>query len=165
VVDEVTVVGAPATSQFEVIGAPLLGKNFINNPVPDGGVATLEFIVSNDSNGQMDKDVYEDFTNVAFSDDLGATLSGLVAVGLPLSDVCGVGATLTSPDGGVTIELSGGSLSEGSRCEFLLDTQLPADVTPGRYTNTTSEVTATAFGLGVTGNQATAELDVAGLVR
>ena len=160
-VGEQTVTGQPANDQLEIVGGPLLYKQFLDIPVASPGTATLEFTVSNDANGQLDQDVFDDFTNIAFTDDLGAVLPGLVATGLPLSDVCGAGSTLS---GTSLLTLAGGSLPMGTDCTFQVQVEIPANTTPGSYTNTSSAVTATARGLGVTGNSATAEIDVAGLI-
>ncbi|MCP4592551.1 MAG: hypothetical protein GY842_17600, partial [bacterium] len=75
-------------------------KSFTDDPVAPGDTVTLEFTVTN-----IDRS--EAVTDITFSDDLEDTLSGLVAVGLPLADPCGAGSQLA---GTSTITLTGGDL-------------------------------------------------------
>ncbi|MCB1051457.1 MAG: DUF11 domain-containing protein [Acidobacteria bacterium] len=103
-------------------------KTFIDDPVPPGGMATLQFTLTN-----SDRD--NPVTNVTFTDDLDAMLSGAVAVGLPISDVCGLGSTL---NGTSTLTLSGGTLGPSETCTFSVSVQIPAGVSGGSYLNTTS---------------------------
>ncbi len=160
VVDGATVTGAPAEDQFEIVGAPQLIKRFLDNPAASPGTATLEFSIANGNAGQPDQDVVDHFTNLAFSDNLDATLSGLVATGLPLNDVCGAGSTLS---GSSTLNLTGGNVPAGGGCTFQVPLQVPGGAAPGSYGNTTSAVTATARGVAVTGPAASDTLEIAGL--
>ncbi len=66
-------------------------------------------------------------------------LPGLVAVGLPAVNVCGVGSTLA---GTSVISLTGGSLAAGASCEVPVTVQVPADAAPGTYANVTSPVSS-----------------------
>ncbi len=154
------VVGPPAGDALDVVAGPQLYKRFVDDPVAAGGTGLLEFTVSNDSNGQVDGDGYDNFTNVSFTDDLDAALTGLEAVGLPQNDVCGPGSTVSGTD---IVTLSGASVSQATACTFQVGFQVPAGAIPGPYTNITSEVNATAAGLNVSGNAASDVLRVAGL--
>ena len=58
----------------------LLQKSFTDDPVAPGGTVTLEFTLTN-------MDASQAATGLTFTDDLGAALAGLVAVGLPINDV------------------------------------------------------------------------------
>ena len=152
------VTGDPASDDLQVIGAPVLTKEFTDDPVIAGGTATLEFTLAHDEFAPGDA------TGISFTDDLDATLSGLVATGLPLSDVCGIGSEIS---GTMTLTFSGGALIPGGTCTFSVTLQVPTDAPAGPHTNTTSSVVATvdssAGPVSTTGNAATDDLRVAGL--
>ena len=85
------VVGDPASDVLEVTTPPSItfSKSF-NNPAPVGGTETLTFTITN--NGPNTE------SNLSFSDNLDDVVTGLVAIGLPVADVCGTGSTLTGTD-------------------------------------------------------------------
>ncbi len=124
---------ASLTSSFD----PLI-KRFVDDPAPPGGTVTLEFVLTNFSRTDA-------ATNGSFTDDLDATLSGLTAVGLPISDVCGSGSTLS---GTSLLTLSGANLPPEGSCTFQVTLQVPAGAAAGSYANTTSTVTADVGGVG-----------------
>ena len=138
-----------ATAKLDV-PVNVLGKSFTNDPVAPGATATLAFTIEN-----LDRDFSA--TNITFTDNLGAVLSGLAAVGLPQSNVCGTGSTVS---GTSTITLTGGTLPPESSCTFSVNVQVPTDATPGTYTNTTSAIMRDIDGQTVTGNTATDQLVV-----
>ncbi|MEM6457109.1 MAG: hypothetical protein AAF772_18615, partial [Acidobacteriota bacterium] len=105
-----------------------LDKDFIDDPAAPGETTTLEFTLTN-----FDRDSAA--TNITFTDDLDAALTGLVAVGLPLNDVCGTGSQIS---GTSTLTFTGGTLLAAQRCTFSVTLQVPAAATPGSYVNTTS---------------------------
>ena len=154
-INNATVTGDPATDDLVVVEAPKLTKQFTNNPVLADGTATLEFAIN-----YGDEGTEGNATAIAFTDDLDAALTGLVATGLPLNDVCGSGSQLTGTD---TISLTGGTLSPEGSCTFSVNVAVPEDASPGSYTNTTSDITATVLGVATTGNAAQDDLKVAGL--
>ena len=117
---------------------------FSGDPVPPGFPLSLDFTIDN-----FNRDF--EATDIAFSNDLNATLAGLVAVGLPVNDVCGAGSTLSGTN---NISLSGGSLLPGGTCSFSVEVQVPGSAAAGEYTNTSSEVTAQIDGRSVTGSAA-----------
>lgn len=141
-----------AVASLDVIsGTVSATKDFTDDPVPPGGVATLSFTLRN-------VDRINDATAIAFTDDLDATLSGLVAVGLPQSNVCGPGSLLS---GTSLVSLTGGFLAaDGGECAFSIPVQVPAGAVPGAYPNTTSAVTATLGGTPFAGPPATETLFV-----
>ena len=153
-IDGETVTGNPASDNLEIVGAPQLIKEFTDDPVAAGGTVTLEFTLIHDENAPGDA------TNVSFTDDLDATLAGLVATGLPASDVCGVGSSLA---GTMTLTLTGGVLAPGETCIFSVAVDIPAGAASGAYTNTTSSTTADVLGVATVGRAATDDLRVAGL--
>ncbi|MEO1085667.1 MAG: hypothetical protein AAFY88_15615, partial [Acidobacteriota bacterium] len=123
-----------AVAQLDVTetGPLIASKAFLGDAVNPGGDVVLEFTLLN-------TDRFNAATDVSFTDDLDATLTGLVATGLPLSDVCGAGSTLS---GTSTLLLSGGTLPSGGSCTFSVTLSVPAGVTAGGYPNVTSPITA-----------------------
>jgi len=128
----------------------VLVKSFTDDPAPPGGTATLEFTITN-------LDRTNALTGLTFTDDLDATLSGLVATGLPLNDICGSGSSLT---GTSLLTLGGGSLGPGESCSFSVQVQIPSGATPGDYANTTSTLTGDLGGAPTSFNAATDILNV-----
>ena len=109
-----------ANATLEVTADTLhVAKSFVNDPVLPGATVDLEFTVTNFSRD-------ESATAISFTDDLDETLTGLEAIGLPASDVCGDGSTLT---GTSLLTLSGGSLGPGESCTFTTTLQLPTSST------------------------------------
>ncbi len=169
-VDGEAATGAPATDTLEIVAPPVLLKEFINNPVASGGTAMLEFTITYDTDGDgvIDFDVSSAASNIAFSDNLEAVISGLAPAGALPTDPCGTGSLLTF--GGGNLMLSGGSLDPTNAgnptdtCVFVVDLAVPAGTASGVYTNTTSNIVAEVGGLATTGNSATADLNIAGLV-
>ncbi len=124
-----------------------LAKSFTDDPVNAGDIVTLEFTLSN-------QDLVNGATAIGFTDDLNAALAGLAAVGLPASNVCGAGSEIA---GTTLLTLTDGILPAGGSCTFSVTLQVPAGVA-GSYTNTTSGVTGTIGGLGVSGDPASDDL-------
>lgn len=139
--------GAVLDVTFEQLN---LSGFFSGDPVPPGGSLFLDFTISNFNRDFAANDL-------AFIDELDAPLSGLVAVGLPMNDVCGVGSTIS---GTGTISLTGGTLPAEGTCAFTVQVQVPGGAAPGIYTNTSSEVTAEIDGRTVTGSRAIDSFEV-----
>jgi len=152
-IDGQTVTGQPASDDLEVVGAPTLSKEFTDDPVAPGDTVTLLFEIENSTGSPAVDDL-------TFTDDLDAVIAGLVAVGLPQSDVCGVGSSLT---GTMTLLLTGGSLPADGSCSFSVTLQVPTDAPAGSHVNTTSALVATVSGVETTGNPASDTLRIAGL--
>ncbi|WP_376695242.1 DUF7933 domain-containing protein [Wenzhouxiangella sp. EGI_FJ10305] len=121
-----------------------LSKSFAG-PVGAGGTVVLSFQVENQSTSAVG--------DLSFTDDLGATLSGLQAVSLPASP-CGAGSSIT---GASVLTVTGGSLAAGESCSFDVTLQVPAGAAPGIYPNTTSGLTSQGQPLGTA---ASADLQV-----
>lgn len=150
--------GKPATDEVTVLGAPALRKDFIDSPVEPGDTVTLEFTLVHDELAAGDA------TAVTFTDDL-TFVFGLTAVGLPMTDLCGPGnGTLSGSASDTLLTASGITLTPGQECTFAVTLQVGAGADVGTHTNTTSELSATVLGLAVTGNSATDDLIIAGLV-
>ncbi|MCB0115628.1 MAG: DUF11 domain-containing protein, partial [Caldilineaceae bacterium] len=122
--------GQAASATLDVVAAPRLQKEFTDDPTLPGGTVTLQFTVENDENSPATA------VDIAFTDDLDATLTGLVATGLPANDICGVGSTLS---GTSTLTFTGGTLAPGTTCTFSVTLQVPAGALPGNYPNLTSD--------------------------
>lgn len=138
---------APAQAQLT------LTKAFLSAATP-GGTVTLEF------NLEVAGGDTSDATGLTFTDNLDATLSGLVATGLPANDVCGVGSQLTGTN---LLTLTNGTLPPGGSCTFSVTLQVPGGATPGDYPNTTSTVSGTIDSSPVVGNTASDVLTVSAL--
>jgi uncharacterized repeat protein (TIGR01451 family) len=150
-----TVTGGTATDTLQVVGASLqFTAEFIDDPVGPLEAATLQFSLANTS------EAGDAISGISFTDDLTATLAGLVATGLPVDDVCGAGSQIT---GTASLSVTGGSLSAGGSCTFSVVLTVPEAATPGSLANTTSLVTGTVGGLDVASPAATAELLIKGL--
>jgi hypothetical protein len=123
---------------------------FSGDPVPPGDSLFLDFTIDNFNRDHGASDI-------AFVNDLDATLSGLVALGLPMNDVCGAGSTIA---GAGSIGLTGGTLPPGGMCTFTVQVQVPGSSAPGTYANVSSEVTAEIDGRTVTGSRAIDSFEV-----
>ena len=157
-VDGATRIGDAATDTLEVISAPSLSKDFTDDPVTSGSSVTLEFTLTHSEEASGDA------TNITFTDDLGATLpvlTGLVAIGLPLNNVCGLGSSIS---GTSLLTFTGGSLVPGEVCSFSVTLDVPVSASSGNYTNTTSLVGATVLGLSTSSNFAEDDLLVANVL-
>jgi hypothetical protein len=140
-----TVSSGFASATLEVTAGTVLAvKSFTDDPVIPGDTVTLEFTVTNNDRTLA-------ATNIAFTDDLDATLPGLVATGLPAIDVCGPGSQIT---GTSLLSLTGGSLPPEGSCTFSVTLQVPAAAAAGVYPNVTSAVSADLGGSPVEGDQA-----------
>ncbi len=131
-------------------GEIILQKAFDGDPLPAGSSLDLTFKLTN-------LDRIFTATNISFSDDLDATLSGLAVTGLPLSDVCGAGSQIT---GSSVLTLTGGSLPPEGECMFSVNVQIPAGTVAGAYPNITSSVSGDVGGSAATGNPASDTLFV-----
>ena len=150
-----TLIGSGATDTLNVVSVPSLSKTFVENPVSAGETVTLLYTLSHD------EDASTDATDIGFTDDLDAALSGLVATGLPQNDVCGKGSQIS---GTSTLTLTGATLSPGSACSFSVTLQVPASAAAGSYPSASSDVTATVDSLAVTGPGATTDLEIASII-
>ncbi|MCP4275987.1 MAG: hypothetical protein GY779_06500, partial [Gammaproteobacteria bacterium] len=111
---------------------PFMYASFPTSASP-GQSVELTFTMTN-----LDRN--NDATNISFSDDLNATLSGLEATALPADGFCGPGSTMT---GSSNLTVSGGNLTAGGSCTFSVTVLVPANAAAGTYTNTTSTINLT----------------------
>ncbi|MBY6162555.1 hypothetical protein KUV73_16845 [Mameliella alba] len=124
------VTGAAATDNLVTgSGADLsFSKSFASDTVA-GGAVVLQFDITNNS-------LSGSATNISFTDDLDAMLSGTVATSLSASSECG-GGNLT---GTSFLNFTGGSIAAGQTCTLTANLQVPASATAGSYTNVSSQL-------------------------
>ena len=135
----------------QVIGPAVLSKTFTGGPVMPGSSVTLAFTIENfDPNSSVAADI-------AFTDDLGAVVSGLAATGLPASGMCGPASEIS---GTSVLTFTGGSVEAGASCTFSVTLLVPAGAAAGSHLNTTSPLTALFEGRPFVGEPATGTLAV-----
>ncbi|SMX40768.1 DUF7933 domain-containing protein [Maliponia aquimaris] len=146
-----TVTSAPAADDLTVSGGVSLSfaKSF-SAPAAPGDTVDLTFVISNPPESLA-------VTDIAFTDDLAATLAGLSA-GAPSVNTCGGSMTGTS-----LLSYSGGTLAADASCAITVPVTVPVSAASGTFTNTTSNLTATGASLSLTFPPASADLTVAGL--
>ena len=110
-------------------------KEFSPNPVPAGGMVTLEFVLSNSSLNL--------FTEIAFNDDLNImTLPGLALLPLTVSTCDGMIMEANN-----IFSYSGGMLAPKTPpCTISLTLQVPSSAAGGAHRNSTSDITASSDG-------------------
>jgi len=129
----VAVEAQPASAELRV--EPLgFTKSFDPSLVAVGGTTTAIFQITN-------PDPANAVAGLTFSDDLDAFVPGMIAGNTPLNDACGTGSQV---DGTSTLTLTGGTLPAGGSCSFQVILNVPADIAPGDFTNTTTALTSTA---------------------
>jgi len=133
-----------ATDTLTVEQGLTMSKSFnVTGDVLAGGDVEMILIISN--TGSFDA------TNVSFSDDLDAFVSGATATNLPLNDVCGAGSSVT---GSSLISLSNGTVIAGGSCQISVMVNIPSNTGTGTYLNVTSSITADVGGNPVDGGAA-----------
>ncbi|MDH3246121.1 MAG: hypothetical protein OEM26_15980, partial [Saprospiraceae bacterium] len=147
-VNGLQVIGSPASDDLVILNAPSISKEFTDDPVMPGDIVHLDFHIHYSANALSDA------TDISFTDDLNATLAGLILASVDMN-TCGgtVGGVSTS-----SLNFSGGTLSADEDCLISITLSVPANAAFGFHGNTSSNVTATVSGQNVTGNQATDDL-------
>ncbi len=118
---------------------PAFTKAFVPSTIGPGSSSVLTFTITNQSAAPV--------TDLAFTDNLPMEVS----LASPANGVSSCGGTLTAPDGGTTISLTGGTVGALSACVITVST---TGSTPGTYTNLTGDLTSSA------GNSGTATADL-----
>ncbi|WP_255066312.1 3-coathanger stack domain-containing protein [Lacihabitans sp. LS3-19] len=154
ILDGKIVLANPAIDQLEVLAVPRISKSFLSNPVNPGSIVNLEYTIT------YDEFASGDATDISFLDNLDAILPGLAAVGLPMTDMCGTGAQIS---GTTSLTFTGGALSPGGSCTFIVPVLVPAGAIPGNYSSSTGTLTATVGEQVANSNIATDELEVGGI--
>ena len=98
-----------------------------------GSSVTLSYTINNLDRSNAASDI-------TFTNDLNATLSGLAATSLPADDFCGTGSTLT---GASTLTIAGANLAPEGSCTFEVTVLIPSNAAAGSYTNSTSTINLT----------------------
>jgi len=132
-----------------------LTKEFIDDPASPGDTVTLRFELANVSDlGPV--------TNIGFTDDLEAALSGLVSISGPQTEVCGPGSSIS---GTGVLTFGGGTLDANASCTFDVVLQVPATAPfGGEALNTTSPVSGEIAGIPVSGSPASDVLVIDSIV-
>lgn len=147
----------PSANDSLQVNADLLGltKSFADDPVTPGDSATLVFTMTNFS-------ATETVTDIDFSDDLDAALSGLEATSALVNE-CGGMATSGFPTG--NFEYADGTLAAGESCTIVLNVDVPDAPLSGTppFINTTSGLTGKVGALDVFGDPASDELQIQNL--
>lgn len=131
---------------------PFLNPIVLNNGVNAGDTTTVQYIVSN-----TERDL--EITDLTFSVDPNAALTGLAVETLPENGFCGTSSTVS--DTGI-MTVAGVSVSPGSPCVFEVVYRLPANAASGAYTMTSSTVNFDLGGSPTTSGAAATTLLVAG---
>lgn len=143
-------ISLPGAADNLVVITPLsLSKSFIEDPAGAGGTATLSFTLTNSSPDQT-------ATSLTFTDDLEATLPGLVASVLPAGDPCGAGSQIA---GASVLTFTGGELAPMTFCTFEVTLSVPDGVS-GTFLNVTSDLSGQIGGVPVSAPGAMDELTV-----
>jgi len=146
------VAAAGADAILDIVVGPQLRLS-VDGPVLPGDTTTATYTLHNEGENTVDLDT------ITFTHDLDGSLSGLVAVGLPLDDVCGAGSQLS---GTSSLTFTGGVLAAGATCTFDVTLQTPTQApAAGSILTTTSTVAASATGVAVTSAAAQAEFSLA----
>ena len=153
-VDGEVVTGGAAGGSLDIVGGLLIQKSFNDSALIPGAIVDLEYTLA------LDEAASAGATNLSFTDDLNAVVPGLAAVGLPQADVCGIGSSLS---GTGTVSLTGGSLSPGESCSFVVQVQVPAGAAFGSFPSTTSNLTGDISGLSLSIPGASDNLDIISL--
>jgi hypothetical protein len=122
------VTGDPATDELRV-DFLTLSKNFAGDVFAGEGVELVFTIENFSPNAAVE--------SLSFTDDLEAMIPGLVAIGLPESDVCGAGSRV---EGSSVIAFSGGSMPPDSSCSFGVELLVPSSTPEDEYLNITSDL-------------------------
>nr|WP_029040758.1 autotransporter outer membrane beta-barrel domain-containing protein [Cucumibacter marinus] len=124
---------AAATPAFaNIFNDPSWSKSFLSAGAP-GSTVTLQFTIDHTATPSTGFDI----GNASFTDDLDATLSGLVNASGPQTGFCGAGSSLT---GTSIISVTGIDVPAETTCTFSIQVSIPGSATPGSYTNTTSSL-------------------------
>ncbi|MBJ2130619.1 tandem-95 repeat protein [Alteromonas sp. IB21] len=140
---------ASAGSAALIVEPTFLNATFPASALPGTPVAfTLTLLNSNRN---------QTITDLNFTSDLNATLSGLAVSQLPGDGFCGAGSTAT---GSSTLSIAGVSLASGESCTFEVSVLIPANAAAGSYANTTSVISYNLDGSPTTSPAVTSTLNI-----
>ncbi len=143
--------GLAANDTLDVVAFDIdFTKAFGMGVVRPGESTTLEYTITNNDSAPLER--------VSFTDNLDAVITGMVAAGLPQSDVCGVGSSFI---GTSELTLVNGSIPANDSCTFSVTIGVPPSSPVGMFTSTSSDLTENALNAG---SPATADLTVTPLL-
>ena len=123
------------------VAAQTLGfsKAFSPATIAPGGTSMLTYTIAGPGGG--------DFFDIAFTDNLSGFLGNDISTvtDLPQSGFCGFGSSASASvsNGELILSVTGATLTgDDSRCELVVAFTVPADLLPGDYTSTTSDLSA-----------------------
>ena len=138
----------PGSANLTVIAPPAIAKSFNPTSITSGGISQLTLTLSNSAGNPA-------LTDLAVTDPLPAGVT--IAATPGLINTCG-GLVTGATAGSNSFALSGGALPAGAgSCQIQINV---TSATPGAVLNQTGAITATGAGLPVTGNPASATLNV-----
>ncbi|NKF50086.1 hypothetical protein G3R49_05820, partial [Shewanella sp. WXL01] len=124
-------IGQAATS-LTVDSIGFVNAKFNPKLVQPGDTTSLDIEITNfDRSNQAN--------SIVFVSDFDATLSGLIATGLPINDVCGAGSTIT---GSSSASLNAGSLDGGQKCSFSIPVTVPSNASNGTYNHVITSISS-----------------------
>ncbi|MEM7358995.1 MAG: thrombospondin type 3 repeat-containing protein [Pseudomonadota bacterium] len=137
--------GEAASDDLEIALRVDFSKSF-DGPANPLGTAILTFTLTNPGPDAV--------SNLSFTDDLDAVVTGLQASSLPATP-CGPGSSIS---GTSQLNFSGGELAAmGGSCSFDVEVLIPAGANGGTFPNTTSALTSSGLEVG---SPATADLEI-----
>ncbi|SQH77456.1 protein of unknown function, Conserved repeat domain protein [Shewanella benthica] len=146
--------GSPSASvAIRIDTAPSMSFAFVDGTVLPGSAGVINFSLNHDFASSASA------TDIGFTVDLDAAMTGMVATGLPSGGICGSGSTIS---GTGLLTFTGGTLAAAETCEFSVSIQLPAD-TVGDITLTSSAISAQVNGNSVSNSANSTDLSVSGL--
>ena len=159
-----------SSAVFQVAGNPVIGvTSGANVTIPTAPQAKVQVSPSTTSPGetvtitvQMENSPENDSdaSQVGWTLDVESAVAGAQVVGLPKSDVCGAGSTLTVDTSTGLVTLAGATIAPGEDCEVSFQVVLPDTVTSGSYTFATSDTTASYGAVATAGAGGTATMQV-----
>ncbi len=133
--------GSTASATITVVDIPVLTKVFSSTNIVAGNAVELTFEITNNSSILA--------SQISFTDDLDAFVTGAVAVNTPQNDVCGIGSSLT---GTSLVSLNNGNLLPNSSCQFSIMVSIPLNALGGEFVNITSPLSVEYNGSVFTGS-------------
>ena len=119
----------------------LFEKTFSTEVIGPGENAQLTYTISN-------LDRANELIALTFTDDLGSVISGLVATGLPISNSCGFGSTISGTN---VISFTGGNIPPEGSCSFSVPVAFPSSAPSGNHTSESSVISGNRGGSSVAG--------------
>ncbi len=127
---------------------PTFSKAFVPSSLSSSVSGVIRYTIDNSNS-------VTELSSILFTDDFASVITGMTATGLPLTDVCGVGSSVS---GTTSISLINGSLTAGQLCTFDVPYSVPTSSAPQAQTSVSSPLSANP---GVDVNGASSQLTIA----